>query len=121
MAYWSLGQKTDLDIFIMREPLKNSKDILMIVLRTLLLVGVILCAALNVFPIKAIVDENCKEWSTCKNLSVSFLLTLIPVLGASLFDNVTQYLTIAGTLGGTLISFTFPGIVAIKENVYVGF
>lgn len=36
----------------MRDPLKGSSDIAMIIFRTLLLIGVILCAALNVFPIK---------------------------------------------------------------------
>lgn len=40
----------------MRKPLKGSSDIFMIVLRTLLLIGVILCASLNVFPIKSIID-----------------------------------------------------------------
>ena len=29
-------------------------------------------------------------------------------------------MTVAGTLGGTIIAFTFPGIVAIKEKVYKG-
>ena len=29
-------------------------------------------------------------------------------------------MTVAGTLGGTIIAFTFPGIVAIKEKVYEG-
>lgn len=40
----------------MRKPLKDSKDIAMIILRTLLLMGVILCASLNLFPIKSIID-----------------------------------------------------------------
>ena len=73
----------------MRDPLKGSSDIAMIIFRTLLLIGVILCAALNVFPIKQIIDPNCYEWSFTKNFFISLAFTLVPIIGASLFDNVT--------------------------------
>ena len=120
VSYWSLGQYTTLDLFVMRDPIKGSYDIPMKVVRSCLLVGIILCAGLNIYPIKAIVDKNHMTNSREKNLLISLVLTLVPVVGASLFNNVTNYMTLGGSFGVTMMTFVFPALVAIKENVYKG-
>lgn len=88
------------------------------IVRSCLLVGIILCASLNIYPIKAIVDNNHLTNSREKNLLISLILTLIPVLGASLFNNVTNYMTLGGSFGVLMITFVFPGLIALKENVF---
>ena len=102
----------------MRDAVEGSADIPMKVVRTCLLVGIILCAGLNLYPIKAIVDENHMTNTREKNMLISLTLTLVPVIAASMFNNVTHYMTLGGSFGCLTITFIFPALVAIKEKVY---
>lgn len=104
----------------MRGPIKGSSDILMKIIRSCLLVGIILCAGLNIYPIKAIVDENHLTNSRERNLLISLVLTLIPVIAASLFNNITNYMTLGGSFGVLMMNFVFPGIIVLKENIFKG-
>lgn len=88
--------------------------------RSLLLVGIVLCAGLNIYPIKAIVDHNHLTNSREKNLLISLILTIIPVIAASLFNNVTNYMTLGGSFGVLMMNFVFPGLIAYKKNIYIG-
>lgn len=104
------------DLFIFRDPLKDSLDIPMIILRTFLLIGILCGASLNLHPCKSVFLGNLNAVSQTSNLIVSILLVLVSCFVGSIFTNVSSFMTFAGIFGGTMIAFTFPGLFGIKSG-----
>lgn len=115
-SYLSLGHDSskDLQMFIFRKPIGDS-DNFMLVGRSLLILSLCVGTGLTLFPLKLMAFDFLKaEVDTLNNFLLTFALIAGPVTVAAIYPSLSEYLSIAGAFGVTLIVFTFPGICALK-------
>lgn len=114
--YFSLGDQIsrDVDLFIFR-PSIGSSDYFMQVGRCLLILSLWVNSGLMIYPLKMSIYSALKIENTMfNNAWVSFLFTIIPVIFASWFTNISTLISVAGLTSITITVFTFPGLMAFK-------
>ena len=87
--------------------------------RVCLILTLFINAGINAFPLKLMIAKAIKwEIESWRNVVLSMVFTLIPVIISSNFTQVTDYVTLAGSFTGCLICFTFPGLIGIKIRYF---
>jgi amino acid permease len=115
-SYLSLGTDLSkgLQLFIFR-PKIGETDYFMLVGRSMLILGLYVGIGLTLLPLKAMVFHHLNaEPDAINNFLLTFALIAGPVTISALFPNLSNYLSIAGAFGVTVIVFTFPGVCALK-------
>ncbi len=125
VGYLSLGSNKNeekdprRDLFIFREPLKDTSDWLMIIARSFLLVGLLLAAGFILFPIKSMICGDLSKIDNKKNILVSAGIVILPLIIGTQFYNISNYMTIGGALGGSFLGYFYPGLVGLKSNYLI--
>lgn len=116
-SYISLGQKysADTDLFIFRPKFDdNDNDIMMTIFRALLTICLFVGFAVNVFPLKTMTYGILKVESTWFiNFITSLFYTVVPVLIAGFFTEVTDYANLGGCFCAMMLAFVVPGLIAV--------
>lgn len=118
IAYLSLGKvKTpSVDLFIFREKLGNS-DIIMIIGRCLIIVSLCVGCGINAYPLKVMLRQALSLENSFKtNLIMSITLVAACTIIVSLFTEVTDYVSFAGSFCATIMVFVYPSIIALKTG-----
>ena len=115
MSYISIGTNhSHVSLFIFRSALKNNSDILMIIGRSLLCISLIIGAGLNVYPLKMNTLSLFKlKINNFNNLLLTSIYTLLIVIISAFFTDIKFFISLAGSLTGTMTAFTIPGIIAL--------
>ena len=123
LGYLSVGMKalkdkSNIDLIIYR-PKLGATDYLMEYGRMFLIISLLVNAGINAFPLKIMlahaIDWEMKGW---RNLLLSFIFTIVPVVISSAFTGITDYVSFTGSFTGSLLCFTFNGILAIKIGYF---
>ena len=122
VGYISVGKKKAklLDLIIYREQIGTS-DYFMTFGKFILIFVLFINLALNTFPLKTMMATALKwEINSWQNLVLSLTNSLLPVVFALIFTNISDYVRISGCLSGTIIIFIIPGVIGIKNRYCKG-
>lgn len=119
IGYLSLGKNSkNVDLIIYRKQI-GSSDNFMMVGRGFLILALFVNAAVNAFPLKIMIARAINwEMVGFRNFVLSLVFTLIPVVISSFCTSITDYVAITGSFTGSLICFTYPGIIGIKIRYF---
>jgi amino acid permease len=119
VAYMSLGShnSSDVELFFFRNPIEGKSDRFMLVGRFLMIISLSVASGLTVNPLKIMTHDIFRiQKTTISNFVISVVVTVLVSVIAANFNDIINYISIAGSFSVTLIAFTFPGICGIKTN-----